>query len=239
MTSYLSPALVVVLLAYSSPVLAQPAAPTAVELPEGINDRFLDPSLNPNDFVERFERDGREAYEARNAILEAASIQSGMRVADVGAGTGLFTVLFSDAVGNDGWVYAVDISPKFIEHIASRAEVAGIENITPVLCDENSVNLPPESIDLAFVCDTYHHFAFPKETVASIFRALRPGGRLVVIDFNRDEAASSEWILSHVRAGQQVFTEEILSVGFELFATPTIAELEENYLLIFRKPKEQ
>lgn len=212
------------------------AQPAAVALPEGINDRFLDPEMNPEEWTERFERDGREAYAARNQILEAIGLKPGMRVADVGAGTGLFTVLFSDAVGEDGWVFAVDIAPKFIEHIANRAQAAGIDNITPVLCDEDSVNLPAESIDVAFVCDTYHHFEHPRKTIASILKALRPGGRLVVVDFIREEGISSEWTLSHVRAGKEVFKEEILSTGFELADEPQLKALKENYLLVFRKP---
>lgn len=217
---------------------AQPAAPTGVELPEGINDRFLDPDLDATDFVNRFERDGREAYAARDAILQATGVRPGMRVADIGAGTGLFTVLFANEVGEQGWVYAVDISPKFVEHIANRAQDAGLENITPVLCDQDSANLPPRSIDLAFVCDTYHHFEFPAATVGSIYRALRPGGKLVIVDFVRDEETSSEWILGHVRAGQDVFTSEILAVGFEPPEQPTVEGLVENYLLVFLKPEE-
>jgi ubiquinone/menaquinone biosynthesis C-methylase UbiE len=223
------------LLAHCPPALSQSTTAPAVELPEGINDRFLDPRLNADEFVERFERDGREAYEARNAILKAVGVRSGMHVADVGAGTGLFTVLFSREVGSNGWVYAVDISPKFVEHIATRAQEAGIHNITPVLCDQDSVNLPPESIDVAFVCDTYHHFAYPTDTAGSIYRALRPGGTLVVVDFIRDAATSSDWILGHVRAGKDVFTREIQSVGFEPPQEPVVEGLRENYLLVFRK----
>ncbi len=229
--------LAIFLCTFCSVAIAQRGGSPAIDLRKGINDSFLDPQLDPQQFVERFERDGREAYEARNAILEATGIQSGMRVADVGAGTGLFTVLFSSHVGPDGWVYAIDISPKFIEHIANRAQEAGIENVTPVLCDQDSVNLPPNSIDVAFVCDTYHHFEFPIATVGSIYKTLRPGGKLVVIDFQRDEETSSEWILGHVRAGQDVFTSEIQSVGFEGPQTPEVEGLEENYLLVFRKPE--
>lgn len=228
--------LAAVLLAACSPCLAQRAAEPDVELPAGINDRFLDPELNANEFVERFERDGREPYMARQAIVEALAIKPGMRVADIGAGTGLFTVLFSEQVGRQGWVYAVDISPRFVEHIASRAQEAGLKNITAVLCDQDSINLPPGSIDLAFVCDTYHHFEYPTDTVESIYQALRPGGRLVLLDFKRDEATSSEWILGHVRAGQDVFAQEICSEGFQLAAEPEVEGLHENYLLIFRKP---
>ncbi|WP_442483809.1 class I SAM-dependent methyltransferase [Aeoliella sp. SH292] len=226
-------AVLVVIAFSSSTVFAQPAT---VELPADINKNFLDPELNPEEWTEKFEQDGREAYEARNFILEAVGIQSGMRVADVGAGTGLFTVLFSEAVGDQGWVYAVDIAPNFIEHIAQRAKEAGIANITPVLCSDQSINLPPESIDIAYVCDTYHHFEHPTATVASIYKALKPGGKLIVVDFVREEGISSDWILGHVRAGKEVFKAEIISTGMEFVAEPKIETMEENYLLVFRKP---
>jgi len=225
-------ALLLAMLLLVAPALAQPAAP---ELPAGINDTFLDPDLDPAEFVGRFERDGREAYAARNAILDALQIAPGMQVADIGAGTGLFTVLFADSVGDEGWVYAVDIAPRLIEHIAHRADQAGLENITPVVCSQRSANLPPESIDLAFICDTYHHFEHPAETLRSIHQALRPGGRLVIVDFERIEGVSSDWILGHVRAGKEVFSAEIQSAGFRLEAEPVVEGLEENYLRVFRK----
>ncbi|QDU59136.1 class I SAM-dependent methyltransferase [Aeoliella mucimassa] len=217
-------------------VATAPPETARVKLPEGINARFTDPELKPEEFVDRFEQDGREAFAARAAIMQATGVKPGMRVADIGAGTGLFTVLFSESVGPEGWVYAVDISPKFIEHIASRADEAGIENITPVLCDANSANLPPESVDVAYVCDTYHHFEFPSKTNASIFRAVKPGGTLVVVDFIRDPATSSEWLLNHVRASKEVFRSEIEAAGFELVDEPEVEGLRENYLLVFRKP---
>jgi ubiquinone/menaquinone biosynthesis C-methylase UbiE len=232
MTRFAFATLVVIALSNST-LLAQSAT---VELPADINKNFLDPELNPDEWIEKFEQDGREAYEARNFILDAVGIKPGMRVADVGAGTGLFTVLFSEAVGDEGWVYAVDIAPNFIEHIAQRAKEAGIANITPVLCSDQSINLPPESIDIAYVCDTYHHFEHPTDTVASIYRALKPGGKLIVVDFVREEGISSDWILGHVRAGKEVFKAEILSTGMEFEAEPTIEALKENYLLVFRKP---
>ena len=217
-----------------APAAAAPAESS--KPPAGINDSFTDPEIDVQSLVNRFERDGREPFAARQAILKAMDLKPGMRVADVGAGSGLFTVLFADAVGDDGWVYAVDIAPKIVGFIAERADKAGIENITPVLCDQNSVNLAPESVDVLFVCDVYHHFESPADTNRTLFRALRPGGRLVLIDFVRDPATSSEWLLNHVRAGKQTFRAELEEAGFELLAEPEVPGLTENYLLMFSKP---
>jgi intracellular sulfur oxidation DsrE/DsrF family protein len=96
------------------------------------------------------------------------------------------------------------------------------------------VDLPPTSIDVAFVCDTYHHFEFPEKTMRSIHRALKPGGRVIVIDFHRIPGTSSDWVLNHVRAGQDVVEKEIASCGFK--KTDEVKELlKENYFAEFTK----
>jgi SAM-dependent methyltransferase len=201
----------------------------------GINQEFLRPELRVEEWIGRFETESREVFTAREAIVAAAGLEEGMRVADVGAGTGLFTRLFSDRVGAGGWVFAVDISPKFAEHLARVADASKLANITPVLCADDSVLLPPESVDLVFVCDTYHHFEYPDATLASIRRALKPGGRLVVLDFERIEGVSREWTLDHVRAGKETFRAEIEAAGFEFAGETDVEGLEENYFLMFRK----
>jgi len=213
---------------------------SAQERPEsvkpGINEQFLNPALQVDEWVERFETESREVFTAREEIIGALHLEEGMRVADVGAGTGLFTHLFSQQVGPRGWVFAVDISPRFAEHLAGMADRSRRQNITPVLCAEDSILLPPESVDLVFICDTYHHFEYPAGTLASIRRALRPGGRLAVIDFERIPGVSREWTLDHVRAGKETFRSEIEAAGFEIVRELELDGLEENYFLLFRKP---
>ena len=95
------------------------------------------------------------------------------------------------------------------------------------------MKLPPKSVDLVFICDTYHHFEFPFKTLASIHEALRPGGQLVLIDFHRIEGKSREWVLGHVRAGQEVFVKEIVVSGFKVVARRSF--LKENYFVRFEK----
>ena len=197
----------------------------------GINDSFKNP--DPAEFSKRFETESREIFTHRNKIVAAAKVKPGMAVADVGAGTGLFTRLFARAVGADGKVYAADIAEKFLRHIEGVAKKENLRNVETVLATAESANLPANSIDLAFICDTYHHFEFPHKTMASVRRALRPGGRVVVIDFHRIEGVSSDWIMNHVRAGQEVFRKEIESAGFRLVEEPRF--LKENYYMVFEK----
>ena len=200
----------------------------------GINDSFQDP--NVEEFVGRFEVESREVFARRHQIVAACGIEPSQTVADIGAGTGLFTRLFSEAVGKDGLVLAVDIAENFLDHIEATSRAAGQRNVQTVLCTAESTNLPPESVDVAFICDTYHHFEYPLKTMSSLYRAMKPGGKMIVVDFRRIEGESSEWVLNHVRAGQEVFEAEIKQAGFEKErAIPEL--LDENYFLVFRKAK--
>lgn len=201
----------------------------------GINKRFVDPKLDVSEWLGRFEVESREVFGHRNAVLKACQIESGQHVADIGAGTGFFSRMFAEAVGADGKVLAVDISPRFLEHITVQARKDKLSNLTTVLCTGRSANLPAASVDVAFVCDTYHHFEYPRSTLASIHSALKPDGTLIVIDFERIPGKSREFILGHVRAGKDVFRGEIEAAGFELIEEVEIPGFKENYFLRFRK----
>ena len=222
----------VTLVAFSCLVAGAPAQEESVA--PGINNEYIDP--NPEQWVERFEREGREVYDQREAIVAACNIQPGMDIADVGAGTGLFVPLLARQTGPSGRVYAVDISEEFIRLILSRAKMEGLKHVEGIVCDPDDTKLPENSVDLVFVCDTYHHFEYPQKSLASIHRALRPGGRLVIVDFERIPGTSSAWILNHVRAGKEVFRAEIEAAGFKLIDEPKL--LKENYILRFTKVDE-
>jgi predicted methyltransferase len=211
--------------------LTAPLAAQDASVNPGINDRFKNP--NVEEFVGRFEREGRDAFDHRNEIVEACQIKPGMNVADVGAGTGLFTRLFAPLVG-DGTVYAVDIAEPFVKHVEQTAAEDGYKNVEGVVCTADSVMLPEKSVDLVFICDTYHHFEYPQKTMASIHRALKPGGTVVLIDYRRIEGESSDWILGHVRAGQEVFTAEIEAAGFRQIEERKDL-LKESYFVRFEK----
>ncbi|MBL9118117.1 MAG: methyltransferase domain-containing protein [Verrucomicrobiaceae bacterium] len=200
----------------------------------GINEKFLDPKLNPQEWAQKFETESREIFHLRDKIVSTVNIQPGMTIADIGAGTGLFTLPFSEAAGAEGKVYAVEIAKNFLEHIKARAAKANAANVSTILCNEKSVELPESSVDIAFICDVYHHFEFPQATMQTVHKALKPGGEVVLIDFKRIPGESSEFIMGHVRAGQEVFEAEIVSAGFEKVAEVKDL-LKENYLVRFKK----
>ena len=198
----------------------------------GINDSFRTPDVQQ--FQGRFETESREVFVRRQEILAACELKPGLTVADIGAGTGLFTRLFVSAVGKEGRVIAVDISQKFLDHIDQSSREAGFLNVQTQLCTFDSTELTADSVDVAFICDAYHHFEFPLKTMASIYRALKPGGRVIVVDFQRIPGRSTDWVLDHVRAGQDVVSSEIIQSGFR--KTRENQEiLKENYFVEFTK----
>ncbi len=194
-----------------------------------INSVFMDPEFDA--WVARFERHGREVYDRRHDIVAATGVKAGMVVADIGAGTGLFTRLFSTRVGASGKVYAVDISAAFVHNITRISRAQGQTNVTGVVNSQTGVGLAPQSLDLAFICDTYHHFDYPAAMMQSIRAALKPGGSVVVIDFRRIPGLSSPWVMGHVRADEAAVIGEIEASGFRLVEDRDF--LRTNYFLRF------
>lgn len=197
----------------------------------GINDNFQNPE--PKTFTERFETEGREVYDNRELIVEKLALAPGIAVADVGAGTGLFTRLMAPKVGPEGKVYAVDIAKTFVDHTVMSSHARGLKQVEGIVCTPDDSKLAPASVDLVFICDTYHHFEFPHKTMVSISKALKPGGRVALLDFERIEGVSSDWTMGHVRAGKDVFRKEIEDAGFELVEEFDL--FKENYFLVFKK----
>jgi ubiquinone/menaquinone biosynthesis C-methylase UbiE len=214
-------------------VLATAATAGAQERPSEINKPFQNPDVA--EYIKRFESESREVYVRRMAIVEAVGLTPGMAVADVGAGTGLFARLFADIVGPEGKVYAVDIAKPFLDHIAREARKRGHAQIQIIQGTQETTNLPPGSVDVAFFCDVYHHLEQHERMLASIHRSLRPGGRLIVIEFDRREGVSSDFIMKHVRAGKAQFLAEIAAAGFEPLETPDAPRFKENFFAEFRR----
>ena len=207
------------------------AAATAPGADPAINRPYLDADYDR--WVSLFERAGREVYDRREAIVAAVRPAPGMVIADIGAGTGLFTRLFAPRVAPGGAVIAVDISATFIENILRTARQQGLDNVRGVVNSQHDVDLPAASVDLAFVCDTYHHFEHPRAMLHSIHRALRPGGEMVIVDFRRIPGISGPWIMGHVRGDRASTIQEVEAAGFRLTEAPEL--LRSNYFLRFEK----
>jgi len=208
-------------------------APRETSVRPGANERFLDPDLPVQSFVDTFEGESREIARERDRIADVLGLQPGMAVADIGAGTGLFLEPLATAVGPQGRVYAVELSTAFVRHLKQRAAEHGWTQVQTVLCTEDSTTLPVGAVDVALVCDTYHHFEYPRATLASLHEALVPGGRLVIVDFEREPGRSRDWVLEHVRLGRDAVRAEVEAAGFRFEALVPIEGLVENYVLVF------
>jgi len=219
----------------TAPLAAPPAPdPRLAEIQSnhpGINAPYRSRGAAPR-WARRFERDGREVHDHRAEIVRALALRPGMAIADLGAGTGLFTVAFAETVGPTGTVYAVDLIPAFLAHIRRKIERAGLTQVQLIQASDRSAELPPASVDLVFMSDVYHHLEYPQHVLASLRQALRPGGSLWVIDFQREPGRSPAWVLSHVRAGKAEVLRELALAGFELVAEHPL--LRDNYVLQLR-----
>ncbi len=117
-------------------------------------------------------------------VIKSLGLKAGDVVADIGSGSGLFTRPMARAIEPDGKVYAVDIDRELLEYVEQSAKQQGISNITTVLGENDSPKLAPKSLDLAFICDTLHHIENRQTYLANVKPCLKPGARLVIIDFS-------------------------------------------------------
>lgn len=202
----------------------------------GINKRFKDPNMSVARAKKMFEGESREIFAQRVKIAKTLQLRPGEAVADIGSGTGLFLQYFTKDVGDKGKVYAVEISPRFIQHLDALAKKKHWSQVQTVFCTDKSTKLDRASIDAAFICDTYHHFEYPRTTLASIHQAMKPGGRLVIADFERIPGKSRKWILGHVRCGKETVIEEVTAAGFVYLDEVKLEGLHENYLIRFKRP---
>jgi tRNA A58 N-methylase Trm61 len=126
-----------------------PGAAQEKSVRPGINKPFEKPDVK--EYIGKFEGESREIASHSKEIVQACRLKPGMVIADVGAGTGLFTRKFASLVGPKGKVLAVDISPTFLRHIAKTCEEQQLKNVETILCDQFSTKLPPNSVDVVFI----------------------------------------------------------------------------------------
>jgi SAM-dependent methyltransferase len=133
------------------------------------------------------ERSERESEEQPDKALDALGTLTGLTVADIGAGSGYFTVRLAARVGANGRVYATDLQPEMLKMLAVRLARDNVRNITLVQGAIDDPKLPPLSIDLALMVDVYHEFSEPQKMLRAIRGALKPGGRLVLLEYRKED----------------------------------------------------
>ncbi len=163
--------------------------------------------------------------------------QPGSTVAEIGAGDGQMTLAAAKSLGAAGRVFTTELDPKKLAHLKELA--AKENNITPVMAAEAETNLPPECCDSIFMRLVYHHLTKPAEIDASVFRSLKPGGLLAVIDEEPGPGSSRVEGVPENRGGhgmpQKILTDELTAAGFELVTVHNDWP-NNNYCVVFRKP---
>ena len=228
-----------VLLWLAGAALAQPAGPAerysaAPASSDGIGKRYMGREIAAVmgwQGAAWLEREAREREERTDLLLAALALQPGMAVADIGAGSGYFARRIASVVGAKGSVYAVDVQPEMVRMLEALAKQPGLANIKPVQGAVADVKLPPASIDLALMVDVYHELEFPYEVLASIVRALKPGGRMVFVEYRAEDANVPIKAL-HKMSEAQVKAE---AARHALVWERTAGTLPWQHVVIFRK----
>lgn len=201
------------------------------------NAQFQKPDLDVEMWLGRLENPERDVIVHRDAVIAALGARPGQHIADIGAGTGAYMAGIAAIVGDTGRYLGVDIAPALVGYMRDRAVKAGIDNVTLVVSRTDHATLPRHSVDMILVVDTYHHFDPVKPMLASMFEALKPGGTLVIVDFDRIEGVSRDWVLERIRADKHTFRGEIEAAGFRFVEEVTDTGLAENFFFRFAKPE--
>jgi ubiquinone/menaquinone biosynthesis C-methylase UbiE len=179
--------------------------------------------------AEWLDRPERVTEEEPDKAIAALAISPGATVADVGAGSGYMTVKLADAVGAHGRVYATDVQREMIEKLSARVRAAKLQNVTPVLAASDDPRLPEGAIDLILMVDVYHELATPQRMLQMMRHALKPSGRLVLLEYRKEDPSipiREEHKMSVADAKTEVEAE-----GYRLASV--IETLPRQHILIF------
>jgi ubiquinone/menaquinone biosynthesis C-methylase UbiE len=159
----------------------------------------------------------------------ALELKEGERLADIGAGSGYFSMRFAHHVGTGGQVLAVDINPDMIIHLNQRIRDAGVENVRTILALPDDPLLAASSVDRVFICDTWHHIGNHLQYLAQLRKILKPGGQVIIIDFQKK--AMTVGPPAEIRIAREDVMREFEQSGFRLAKEHTF--LPYQYFLIF------
>ncbi|HET8550385.1 MAG TPA: methyltransferase domain-containing protein [Bryobacteraceae bacterium] len=176
----------------------------------------------------------RDERQRPKELIAALELRPGMTVIDVGTGPGYMLPYLSAAVSPSGRVIAQDIFPDFLEQARRRADERELVNITYIRGDERDARLPEAAGDVMLVLDAYHHFDYPAEMLASLRRALKPDGRLVLVEYHKSKEAMGGRGEEHVRLGMDDAIREIEANGFKLVSRRDFVP-KVQWIAVFRR----
>lgn len=177
------------------------------------------------------ERPERDSEERPQLMIDALEIKPGQTIADLGAGSGYYSVRIAPLVGQQGEVLAIDVEPRMLRIISERAKQAGAANITTVLSTASDPNLPANSVDLLFMVDVYHELAFPFEMMVKVREALKPGGRVALVEYRAEDP--KVMIKAVHKMSERQVVRELEAAGFRHLKT--VRTLPLQHLVLFEK----
>ncbi len=182
------------------------------------------------EWLDRPDRDGEEQPEL---VIKAMGLTGGEVVADLGAGSGYFTFRLARAVGKTGKVLAVDIQDEMLEMIRNRAAAMGITNVEAIKDTATDPRLPLAAIDLVLMVDVYHELDYPYEVMTKVYEALKPGGRVVFVEYRKEDPSIP--IKEVHKMSVEQLTKEMNTV--ELDHVRTLETLPSQHIVIFEKKR--
>jgi ubiquinone/menaquinone biosynthesis C-methylase UbiE len=185
--------------------------------------------LFPPEDLDVLEGPDRDAWQMPDEVMDALNIADGSHVADIGAGGGWFTVRLARRVGPNGVVYAEDVQPQMLEAIRRRVDREGLRNVRTIRGDAADPRLPPKSVEAVLMVDTFHEFSNPVAVLRGLAAALKPGGRVGVVDFAK--AGGGPGPPTEDRVDESRVIEEAEAAGLVLLRRETFLPFQ--YFLIF------
>ncbi len=180
--------------------------------------------------IDWLERDERDLEENTSLLLKNLAVKPGMVIADIGAGSGYHSALLSKIVGN-GKVFAVDVEPEMIAYLIKRIKEEKLSSIVAVLSTEQKLSLPEKTVDMMLLVDVYHEFSYPYEMALSMLSALKPGGKLVLVEFRSEDPAVPIKKIHKMGVSQAI--KEFKAAGFTF--EKNIDNLPWQHCMVFKK----
>jgi len=180
--------------------------------------------------IDWLERDERDLEENTSLLLKNLAVKPGMVIADIGAGSGYHSALLSKIVGN-GKVFAVDVEPEMIAYLIKRIKQEKLSSIVPVLSTEQKLSLPENTVDMMLLVDVYHEFSYPYEMALSMLSAIKPGGKLVLVEFRSEDPAVPIKKIHKMSVSQAI--KEFKAAGFTF--EKNIDNLPWQHCMVFKK----
>jgi len=243
MKNKILPITAVLVIAWGGMAMRDSLAQTASEMPVQHDDMDSHPGHHagsPSDgafhrrfedadkWAKEFDNPERDAWQKPEEILDALHLKRTSIVADIGAGTGYFSVRIAKRVP-EGKIFAADVEPDMVHYLGERAQREHLTNLVPVQASADAANLP-EPVDVVLVVDTYHHIGNRTQYFARVKSSLRPTGHLAIVDFKADSPSGPP---AQYRISPERVTEELNAAGYALMET--LQFLPRQYYLVFRK----